>query len=322
MGSHVTSCRNNTTVAETSAGTPLSQQEPQPQQAQPKLATILPLPYVNVNRIIDIPRQKRSKAKRSCDQCRKRRIRCNADTIQPCHGCKSAGVECHFLDNSNSNRDQSKQLGQAHIESFEDRVSRLENIIQGVQNKHSGYRQQQRQNDMPGEENEEEEDEEHMGKGMTSGILTVSKQHHEGVDGSVATALCGLEVVPVNPTLEMVEHMSLLQINDYEQTRYIGSSSGIHLLDQSLFNNNLIHRIVYDKPSAESWVAQKINNDITEHIIMKAEARELSSSSALSSPGPSSASGSDVRLVSHKKLTVLEDIPHLTDELVELMMHA
>ena len=318
MGSHVTSYRDKTTVTETSPGTILSQQEPQPQQPQSRLANILPLPHVNANRIIDIPRQKRSKAKRSCDRCRKRRIRCNADTTQPCHGCKSTGAECHFRDNNNSNKDQSKQPGQDHIESFEDRVSRLENIIQGVQNKYSEYQQRQRQNDML-EDDDEEEDEEHLGKGTTNGILTASKQYHDGADSSVVSALCGFkEGPPMSSTLEMVEQMSLLQINDYERTRYIGSSSGVHLLNQSIFNNNLIHRIVYDKPSTRSWLAQKINNDITEHIIMKAEAREKSSSSST----PPSSSASDDRLVSHKKLTVLEDIPHLTDELVELLMHA
>ncbi|KAG2221952.1 hypothetical protein INT45_010476 [Circinella minor] len=319
MGSHATSYRNKSTVVESSAGTRLSQHDPQPQQLQTRLTSILPSPYVHVNRIIDIPRQKRSKAKRSCDRCRKRRIRCNANTNQPCHGCKSIDVECHFRDNNNSNKGQSNQPTQGHIESFEDRVSRLENLIRGVQNKHSEDQQQQHQNDIP--DDDHKEGEEHLGKGLAvGGTSTLNKHYHGDAEDSRVLTLRGVrEVVPMNPTEEMMKHMNLLQINDFERTRYIGSSSGVHLLNQSIFDNNLIHRLVYDKPSTKSWVAQKINNDMTEHIIIKAEAREQPSSP---SPSTSTPNGDGIRKVSHKKLMVLEDIPHLTDELVELLIHA
>jgi hypothetical protein len=42
-------------------------------------------------------RQKRTRAKRSCDLCRKKKTRCDADVNQPCTKCKLANVECQFL---------------------------------------------------------------------------------------------------------------------------------------------------------------------------------------------------------------------------------
>ncbi|KAI9268935.1 fungal-specific transcription factor domain-containing protein [Phascolomyces articulosus] len=334
MESHATSYKNKPNISPSSTITKATG----PQQIQPRLATILPLPYVNPNRIIDIPRQKRSKAKRSCDSCRKRRIRCNADTVQPCYGCKSVGAECHFRDNINTNKndnnndnntnmnnnndeqqEQAKQSSQSHIEAFEDRVSRLENIIQGVQNKYKRDQdsQRQQQSDMDEDDDDIDVNEKDIGKGAASSRTLIGTHNyhvHDGVSSSIVATLCGFkDVIPVSPTEEMVEHMSLLQINDYDRTRYIGSSSGVHLLNQSIFTSNMIHRIIYDQPCTTSWVAQKLNNDKSEQVIIKARARE---------PSPPLPFSDDIRPIVLKKLSLLDDIPHLTDELIELMIHA
>jgi hypothetical protein len=44
-----------------------------------------------------IQRKKRTRAKRSCDMCRKKKTRCDADVSQPCTKCKLANIECQFL---------------------------------------------------------------------------------------------------------------------------------------------------------------------------------------------------------------------------------
>ncbi|KAG2237075.1 hypothetical protein INT48_001843 [Thamnidium elegans] len=39
---------------------------------------------------------KRTRAKRSCDFCRKRKSRCDADSSTPCSNCKAWGYTCEF----------------------------------------------------------------------------------------------------------------------------------------------------------------------------------------------------------------------------------
>lgn len=40
---------------------------------------------------------KRTRAKRSCDFCRKRKARCDADHTVPCSNCKAVKYNNHFL---------------------------------------------------------------------------------------------------------------------------------------------------------------------------------------------------------------------------------
>lgn len=44
-----------------------------------------------------IHRAKRTRAKRSCDNCRKRKTRCDADVKQPCTKCSLSDTPCEFL---------------------------------------------------------------------------------------------------------------------------------------------------------------------------------------------------------------------------------
>lgn len=45
----------------------------------------------------DIHRNKRIRAKRSCDLCRKKKTRCDSEVHQPCTKCRLAKTECQFL---------------------------------------------------------------------------------------------------------------------------------------------------------------------------------------------------------------------------------
>ena len=45
----------------------------------------------------DIQRKKRTRAKRSCDLCRKKKTRCDAVGNQPCSKCRLAKTDCLFL---------------------------------------------------------------------------------------------------------------------------------------------------------------------------------------------------------------------------------
>lgn len=45
----------------------------------------------------DLHKKKRTRAKRSCDLCRKKKTRCDAIGNQPCAKCRIAKTECLFL---------------------------------------------------------------------------------------------------------------------------------------------------------------------------------------------------------------------------------
>lgn len=73
----------------------------------------------------------------------------------------------------------------------------------------------------------------------------------------------------ITATNELTTKMDKITITDYERTRYIGMSSGVHLLHQGLFSSNERHPI----KEMPSWFVQKVNDDEEEHILIKSEAR-------------------------------------------------
>lgn len=61
---------------------------------------ILPAPSGSVPGVAsndDSPRRKRTRAKRSCDMCRKKKSKCDAELNRPCTNCKNWKTECVFL---------------------------------------------------------------------------------------------------------------------------------------------------------------------------------------------------------------------------------
>jgi hypothetical protein len=61
---------------------------------------ILPAPLGSSTNVVpteDAPRQKRTRAKRSCDMCRKKKSKCDAEVNRPCTNCKNWKTECVFL---------------------------------------------------------------------------------------------------------------------------------------------------------------------------------------------------------------------------------
>ncbi|KAI8329117.1 hypothetical protein BC941DRAFT_211370 [Chlamydoabsidia padenii] len=74
------------TTSDTVASLKHLQRSPPPpqQQQQQQSYTSTPIPL------------KRTRAKRSCDFCRQRKSRCDADTCTPCTNCKAWGYNCEF----------------------------------------------------------------------------------------------------------------------------------------------------------------------------------------------------------------------------------
>jgi hypothetical protein len=102
-------------------------------------------------------------------------------------------------------------------------------------------------------------------------------------------------------TTELASKLDKITIADYERTRYIGMSSGVHLLHQGLFSTNKRHRI----RELPSWFVQKVNDDQEEHILIKSE--------ALKSPPPQG------YLDRTSAFTTL--IPHMRQDRLDVLIH-
>lgn len=199
------------------------------------LPVILPKEPANDSHYVDIPRVKRSRAKRSCDLCRKKKTRCNADVMQPCSTCQSNNMACEF------SIEQKKRgpVAASYVEELESRIRRLEALLQ-KSNSSSTIT-------------------------TTSTTQTADKSRPPSLD----TYCRGLVVdEAVDNEDALAGHLGRLQLTDYDHTLYIGGSSGFHLMDQQLFSTNLRHRVLGAK---EPWVVQKVNSEKDEHVIIHGE---------------------------------------------------
>ncbi|KAI8870843.1 hypothetical protein GQ42DRAFT_102895, partial [Ramicandelaber brevisporus] len=63
----------------------------------------------------------RKRISKACDQCRRRKAKCDFSGSGPCSGCTSAGIECQFTK-------QSKKRGppKGYIEVIESRLEKME----------------------------------------------------------------------------------------------------------------------------------------------------------------------------------------------------
>ncbi|KAI8145964.1 hypothetical protein BJV82DRAFT_30689 [Fennellomyces sp. T-0311] len=77
----------------------------------------------------DFVRKKRTRIRRSCDACRKRKIKCDSNVVRPCTGCRNSGDDCEFLLEARRPGPPSKE----YLETLEDRLKRLEGLLSSQQ---------------------------------------------------------------------------------------------------------------------------------------------------------------------------------------------
>jgi hypothetical protein len=102
---------------------------------------------------------------------------------------------------------------------------------------------------------------------------------------------------------DVAKDIEKLTISDYQRTRYIGASSGVHFLGDTLLHSGKKHRI----PHKPSWFVQKLNDDEDEHVIMKS--KEI--------PSPLTTSSGEFIL---NRMEIFEDTPHLTQDLADYLV--
>ncbi|KAI9485171.1 MAG: fungal-specific transcription factor domain-containing protein [Benjaminiella poitrasii] len=246
--------------------------------------------YNSTQKTIEIERKKRTRAKRSCDSCRKKKTRCDADVNQPCTKCKLANIECQFLVEQKKRGPSSGR----YVEVLENRLKRMEKLLQNIveEKKQDDYLSDYNQNFnssnsvSPIEEGEEEKDQEvEAGPSTSSCVMSKLKQ--------------------IDRDYEYIqEQMQDLTISDYQRTRYIGASSGFHFLNEEIFNCKKKQRL----PEEPSWFIQKLNDDEEEHVIIKTKEVPLEELQTNESQ-------------SQNRIELFKDTPYITEEFIDYLIH-
>ncbi|KAG1382187.1 hypothetical protein G6F61_002491 [Rhizopus arrhizus] len=226
---------------------------------------------------IEILKTKRTRSKRSCDFCRQKKTRCDGSLRQPCTKCQQAQVDCVYLTKQKKRGPQ----GGSYVEMLENRLKRMEELLQNLaKNKQLGL--EDIEDDEEEEEEEEQVDENDVPNGLACPMMT------------------GL-----SPEIEALQQqMNGLTVKDYQRTRYVGSSSGMHLVDRDILMSKRKIRFLAEP----SWFIQKVNNDQEEHVIMKTKEIQRPLAVQLNEPVP-------------ERAKVLEDITLMTAEIADIFVH-
>ncbi|KAI9246472.1 fungal-specific transcription factor domain-containing protein [Phascolomyces articulosus] len=104
-----------------------------PLQQQQTLQTVTDIPKIRNASTIrnrNNAKVKRDRNSKSCDNCRKRKVRCNANIQSPCNYCVKDGIECQFL----STRKKMGPPSRRYTDSLEKRVQMLEKLLDEERN--------------------------------------------------------------------------------------------------------------------------------------------------------------------------------------------
>ncbi|KAI8881510.1 hypothetical protein K501DRAFT_334674 [Backusella circina FSU 941] len=167
---------------------------------------------------------KRTRAKRSCDFCRKRKARCDADHSMPCSNCKAWGFTCEFLTVRKKRGPPS-----VYVENLELRCKKMELLLSSLTNRSIKDLEQDdfrvdSLNDQCynsyDESNVENDDDDSANS--TDEYEDMSENQKDDLSDTFST---------------MEETLANLKLEDYDSIKYIGSSAGLQLIDQSLFKS-------------------------------------------------------------------------------------
>ncbi|KAI8638151.1 fungal-specific transcription factor domain-containing protein [Parasitella parasitica] len=169
---------------------------------------------------------KRTRAKRSCDFCRKRKARCDADHIVPCSNCKAWGFNCEFLTVRKKRGPPS-----VYVENLEIRCKKMESLLTSLTK--TSIKDIER-NDFRFESLKSCE------KDL---VLDYKQDHDEQPDNDSQEEDVDEADLTEDDSIEssnhdnMEETLANLNVDDYDSIKYTGHSAGLQLLDQNLFKS-------------------------------------------------------------------------------------
>ncbi|ORZ07105.1 fungal-specific transcription factor domain-domain-containing protein [Absidia repens] len=165
---------------------------------------------------------KRTRAKRSCDFCRQRKSKCDADISSPCTNCKAWGYTCEF-------QTVRKKRGppSVYVDNLEKRCKKMESLLMQLTNttikdlEQNDFRPTHQRNisdpAVVSDSSSDDDDDDEGGGSYSPGQQ--QQQHDADDEGSI------------------VNRLDRLDIHDYDSIKYTGQSAGLELLDQDLFKS-------------------------------------------------------------------------------------
>ncbi|KAI7879302.1 hypothetical protein K492DRAFT_208357 [Lichtheimia hyalospora FSU 10163] len=233
---------------------------------------------------------RRTRAKQSCDSCRKRKTRCNADETFPCSTCVSLGVECHL-----SEQKRRGPVPATYVEALEDRIKQLEDML--IKDKQEGH-------DNKIESSSSSCDQEKAVKARPSASSsTISNETTSNVARAASSD-------------SLADDLNSLKLSDYNTTLYIGCSAGYYMLDQEAFVSKRGGHVDHRE------IVQKVNDEQDEHVIIKSGGSEqpCASSSPASLRGSSGGGDFSGSTCQQRRFEPFADIPNMTLELADSMI--
>ncbi|KAG2176165.1 hypothetical protein INT43_005398 [Umbelopsis isabellina] len=156
---------------------------------------------------------KRQRAKRSCDFCRKRKSKCDADVSTPCTNCLSWGFECQFQSKSKKRGPRSP-----YVTRLEERCKELEALL----SKYTG----ECSSEMLTHKSDEDFSDDHDGS-----------QDEQSYNDPIAIDDPRLDDGHDTPIEEQLANISL---DNYDSLKYTGASAGLRIIDKSIFEDGYV----------------------------------------------------------------------------------
>lgn len=241
----------------------------------------------------DTQAKKRLRARQSCDSCRQRKTRCNADDTFPCSTCTSLGVDCHL-----SKRRKRGPMPAAYVEALEDRIKRLEQTLS-----HHGMSECS-----------------DTGDGQQASLSPSSSPSPSGSASSspAAAAAAAANATEISSRTRAASDSPYASTNspkpssDYNTTLYIGRSSGYYTLDQEAFATD-------GRRDTDCEVEKASNDEQDDHLLLTSEQPSSDPANSRRSGG---GKGGSIPSCRQRRFEPFKDIPNMTvglaDALIEL----
>ncbi|KAJ2960618.1 hypothetical protein NQZ79_g4037 [Umbelopsis isabellina] len=163
---------------------------------------------------------KRQRAKRSCDFCRKRKSKCDADVSTPCSNCLSWGFECQFQSKSKKRGPRSP-----YVTRLEQRCKELESLL----SKYTG----DISNQLPTHKSDDDFSDDHDGSQEEQSYNDTKEEPND----TITVRDIRLDDVHDTPLEEQLANISL---DNYDSLKYTGASAGLRIIDKSIFEDGYI----------------------------------------------------------------------------------
>ncbi|KAI9493352.1 fungal-specific transcription factor domain-containing protein [Zychaea mexicana] len=188
---------------------------------------------------------KRTRAKRSCDFCRKRKSRCDADSSVPCSNCRAWGYTCEF-------QTVRKKRGppSVYVDNLEKRCKKMEQLLVSLT---SASIKELEKHDfkydiLP--------DGAIASGANTSAVLDAASPPAPS-DSSSDDDEDDDDDDDFDPTADLQQRLTHLDLKDYDSIKYTGHSAGLQVVDHDVFKQQPYIRW----PGRDNVVLQMMGQD-------------------------------------------------------------